>query len=195
MSVPYSLKKMILNVIQYNCSAINSVYIYEDFLENLEYLNSLKEKLITHLDKKDNKDYQTNVYAKMTNWTELLNDNDFSFLHEKILRTLNNTLKLRIPTPNESLRYSYTDSWGMVHKEGDFTHDHIHSYNVWSGAFYFDVPHPTRMWFEDFQKDVELKTNMLVLFHGITKHRVPSFTGDKLRYSMGFNIKIEQLDT
>ena len=90
------------------------------------------------------------------------------------------------------MKIEYQDSWGMKHEEGDYTRDHIHNFCNFSGSFYFEVPTPTLMWFEDYQQQVKLESNMLVLFPGLAKHRVSSHIGDKPRYSMAFNIDVEK---
>lgn len=184
---------MKLSLIQSNCSAINSVYIYREFLHDLNYLNLLSNKISQFTIEKNQLDYQTNVIAKMTDWKKLLTDEDFNFLHIEILQTLYNTINLRNPSPNARLKLVFTDSWGMSHSEGDHTVDHIHGLNEFSGAFYFDVPCETKMWFEDYQEDTQLESNMLVLFSGMTKHRVSKHFGEKKRISMGFNISITNI--
>ena len=181
---------MRIEVIQTECSVVNSVYIYHDFLEKEEELVFLTNKVKKYTETDNSLDYQTNVQAKMTDWKTLLQDQDFTFIHQKILMTLYNTINLRNPNANEKLALSFRDSWGMSHKEGDFTKNHIHSFDVWSGAFYLEVPHETKMWIEDYQTDILLKNNMLILFPGTTKHKVFPHIGDKNRYSMAFNISI-----
>ena len=181
---------MILSLIQSNCSAINSVYIYHDFLHDKSYLDLLKNKLQQHLEVAE-LSHQTNVKAKMTKWEKLLEDPDFGFLHTQIINTIYNTLSLRNPCTNERFNFQYTNSWGMCHEEGDETLDHIHDFRVWSGAFYIDVPYETKMWFEDFQDYAKILTNTLVFFQGGTKHRVEKHIGKEKRYSMAFNVLIQ----
>ena len=181
---------MKLRLIQTNCSAINSIYVYENFLEDLSYLNILKNKIIEYT-KNGELDYKTNVLAKMPGWKKLLEDDDFNRIHQNIIHTLYNIINMRNPTPNEEIAFGYRDSWGMSHGEGDYTKDHIHNFSHFSGSFYFEVPTTTRMWFEDYQEEIELKDNMLVLFPGLTKHRVTAHTGEKQRYSMAFNLDLK----
>lgn len=190
----YLLRKMKLRLIQSNCSAINSIYIYENFLDDLQYLNLLKSHISEYTNKPNDLDYKTNVFAKMTNWKKLLEDQDFNKIHQSIAETLYNTINLRNPCPNQKIEFFFDNSWGMKHDEGDYTQDHIHNFAYFSGSFYFEVPTPTMMWFEDYQQDVELKDNMLVLFPGLCKHRVTAHTGQKPRYSMAFNMTLKVVD-
>ena len=182
---------MRLELIQTNCSAINSIYIYKNFLEDLEYLDLLKQKVDEHTTKSE-LDYKTNVIAKMTSYEKLLEDKNFERIHRLIIETLHNTINLRNPTANSSYDFTYVDSWAMCHSEGDYTRDHIHGWVNFSGSFYLSVPSITEMWFEDFQQSIELKDNMLLLFPGLTKHRVGPHKGKENRYSMAFNINIEE---
>tara|TARA_Y100000114_G_C11649650_1_gene273521 strand:- start:98 stop:667 length:570 start_codon:yes stop_codon:yes gene_type:complete len=185
---------MKIRLIQSNCSSLNSIFIFEDFLEDLNYLNLLKTKIEKFTSKDNRLDYVTNVKAKMTEWTTLLDDNDFGKFHQSVGETLYNVINLRNPTCNEKLKVQFIDSWGMRHTEGNFTKDHIHSFCTYSGGFYFDVPSPTEMWFEDFQEGINLKNNMLVLFPALCKHRVSIHRGEKHRISMAFNMVVANLD-
>jgi len=183
---------MTLSLIQSNCSAINSVYIFENFLEDLQYLEFLKNKIAKYTSTTNKLDYKTNVLAKMTDWQHLLKDQDFSRIHDSIGMTLYNVLNLRSPNPNQKRIIQFEDSWGMKHTEGDYTKDHIHGVFHFSGSFYFEVPTITKMWFEDYQEETELKDNMLVIFPGFCKHRVSIHQGKKPRYSMAFNIILRE---
>ena len=185
---------MKISVIQSNCSSINSIYIFENFLEDLQYLELLKNKIAQKTNKSNELDYKTNVKGKMTDWTELLKDEDFKKIHISIAENLYNVINLRNPCANQKIKIGYEDSWGMKHDEGDHTVDHIHNFCNFSGSFYFEVPTATLMWFEDYQQDLELKDNMLVLFPALCKHRVSMHKGQKPRYSMAFNMKLEVVD-
>jgi hypothetical protein len=183
---------MKIDLIQSNCSSINSIYIYRNFLDDADYL----EKILSKLKKHTEKDYQgrsTSVKSTMTTWGALLKDNDFNFVHMKALETVWNTICLRSPKPHLKYKLNFKDAWGMRHTAGDFTQDHIHDYDLWSGVFYLDVPCETRMWFEDFQQDVLLENNMFIFFQGATKHRVSAHYGEKDRFSIAHNIKIESV--
>ena len=124
----------------------------------------------------------------------LKEDNDFNKIHQSIGHTLYNTINLRNPTPNDKIQIAFEASWGICHEEGDSTQEHIHPFINFSGAFYFDVPTETRMWFEDFQQDVKLENNMLILFPSLCKHRVHKHIGKQPRISMAFNINCIPLD-
>ena len=184
---------MNLSLIQTHCSAINSIYIYHNFLENIEYLDFLKNKVQGHATQREQYN-STTLSARQTGYHTLIEDNDFSKIHESIGHTLYNTINLRHPTPNDKIQITFESSWGICHEEGDFTHEHIHAFATFSGAFYFDVPTETRMWFEDFQQDVKLERNMLILFPSLCKHRVHRHVGKQPRISMAFNINCTPLD-
>tara|TARA_R100001510_G_scaffold8388_1_gene6448 strand:- start:369 stop:926 length:558 start_codon:yes stop_codon:yes gene_type:complete len=182
---------MLLKLIQSSETAINSVYILEDFLDNTNHLNFLCEK-IRRYTTKDEMNHTTNVKASMTSWKKLLTDNDFDFLHKKILETLFNIFLLRTPHPSMTYTLDYKDSWGMSHEKGNFTHNHTHINCVFSGAFYFRVPCFTEMVFDDYEKSIELKDNMLLLFPALCKHKVGKHTSDEKRISMAFNIDLNE---
>jgi hypothetical protein len=183
----YLLKKMRLELIQHSSAAINSVYIFKDFLEDKSYLEHLTKIIETYTEKDEMKN-ETNVKANMTNYQKLLSDNQFLYLHKKILEILITAYTLRTPHPHEKITFDIIESWGMRHKKGEYTTNHIHK-TTFSGAFYFKVPSPTTMWFEDYHEGCGLEENMLVIFPGFTKHSVFPHTGDKDRISMAFNIK------
>jgi hypothetical protein len=182
---------MKLSIIQNNFSSINSVYVCSNFVTDIDYLSLLRNKIIEYTEKGSENNYTTNVVAKMTNWRKLLEDDSFKKIHEDIIQVLYNIINLRNPNANENFNFHYRDSWGMKHEKGDYTKEHIHLH-LFSGSFYFEVPTDTYMWFEDYQQQVKLESNMLVLFPGLAKHRVSSHIGDKPRYSMAFNIDVEK---
>ena len=178
---------MRLKLIQHRETCIDSVYIFEDFLDDLNYLNFIKEKIIksTEVDKMS---HSTNVKATMTNYDDLLKDQDIIILQRKILEIIAISYKLRTPHPNQDFKLSFTDCWGMKHLKEQYTNNHCHSGCHWSGAFYADVPEPVEMFFNDFFQAVELKSNMLVFFTGHIKHLVHSSKKESTRLSIGFNI-------
>ena len=178
---------MNISLIQSSSNSIASIYILHDFLYNKEYLESLT-KLVREETLKSAKDNLENVQATCTDWGRLLEIEEMKSFHVRILHTLNNIYKLRATAPDALVEFTMTSSWGMVHKKGDFSNEHTHVPVAWSGAFYFDVPSKTIMTFPDFQKSLELKSNMLVLFPGTTKHSASEYLGDKERISMAFNI-------
>jgi len=182
-----------LSLIQSSSSAINSIYILHDFMDNTQYKNFLCEK-IKNYTLVDTMDKSTNVQASMTSWRKLLEDSDFNNLHIKILETLGMIFTLRNPHPEEKYSFYYQDSWGMSHQKGDLTFNHVHAESRFSGAFYLDVPCPTDMFFDDYDQKVTLKSNMLLLFPGLCKHKVEKNVSDKKRISMAFNINFERTD-
>lgn len=180
---------MKLKVLQQSSASINSVYIFNNFLDNTDYLNHLTNKISIYTET-DEMNKTTNVKASMTNYKKLLEDSDFNHIHHKIVETLLTIWTLRVPNPDQPTRISITESWGMKHKKGDFTKPHIHNV-CFSGAFYFKVPCLTTMWLEEYYQGVDLEDNMLILFPGFTKHAVFEHTGEEDRISMAFNINIE----
>lgn len=182
----YLLKRMNLSLLQVSSAAINSVYIFRDFLEDKSYLDFLSKKIEAYTEQ-DEMQKNTNVKANMTNYSKLLSDNDFLYLHNKILEVLSMAYTLRTPHPEQTVTFQIIESWGMKHKKGDFTDNHIHN-TAFSGAFYFKIPCPTFMWLEDYHRGLSLEENMLVIFPGFTKHSVFEHTGDTDRISMAFNI-------
>jgi hypothetical protein len=181
---------MKINVIQSSSAAINSVYIIEDFLEDLEYLNFLTKK-IEEYTLNDEMQKSTNVKASMTDWQKLLKDSNFNNIHIKILKTLSNIFTLRTPHPNAKTTFFYQDSWGMSHQLNDFTKNHIHAGATFAGSFCFKVPCFTEMYFDDYGESVELKDNMLLIFPALCKHRVSKHTCIEKRISMAFNIELD----
>jgi len=179
---------MRLRLIQHRETCIDSVYIFEDFLDDLDYLNFIKKEVIksTEVDKMN---YSTNVKAMMTDYGDLLQNSNLIFLQKKILETISISFTLRTPHPHQEFNLSFCDCWGMKHSKKEHTKQHSHSGQDWSGAFYVDVPSPVQMFFGDFLDGVELKSNMLVFFTGHIKHLVHASNTELDRLSIGFNIK------
>ena len=182
---------MKLELIQYNYQAINSCYILRDFLDDLSYLNLLKDKL-KNLTVNDEMQHKTNVKANMTAWQKLLEVEEFQFLHQKILQTICMCYQLRTPHPHHPVTFEMTSSWGMLHKQNDKTATHCHANVNFAAAFYLQVPHSTIFHLPDFDGKIELEDNLLVFFPGATKHSVDPFIGDGERLSMACNINFFQ---
>lgn len=178
---------MNISLIQSSTNSIASVYVLHDYLYNQNYLNSLKEVVSKAVDT-NTEQRLSNVHAESTDWYTLLKIEQMKNFHTRIIETLNCIWKLRAPAPEQTINWSFDSSWGMKHKKGDCTIEHIHAPAHWSGAFYFDVPCETYMHFPDFHSKILLQSNMLVLFPGMTKHSVSHHTGDQERISMAFNI-------
>ena len=180
---------MILELIQSSPNAINSIYIFRNFLDDKNYLNFLSDKIMNYTST-DEMNKSTNVKASMTTYGKLVEDPDFKFIHQKIIETLSNTYRMRSPTWRQTNIVELIDSWGMAHQKGDYTIEHVHGNTSFSGAFYFKVPSPTTMYFADYQEALKLEDNMLLLFPSLCKHSVGKHTGEEKRISMAFNINI-----
>jgi len=180
-------RKMKLKLLQHSSVSINSIYYFEDFLEDNDYLNHLSEK-VKNYTTIDEMQRTTNVKASMTNYLKLLEDTDFNLIHKKILQYLDIIWSLRSPTPNE-VNISIINSWGIKHSKGDYTLPHVHNCSF-SGAFYLKVPETSYLWFEEYNRLLPLKENMLVLFPGLTKHSAFEHTHEEARLSMAFNINL-----
>lgn len=178
---------MNIEILQSSPSSIASVYILHNYLYNQNYLNFLKE-IVSKTVESSSQERLSNVQAESTDWHALLKIEQMKNFHTRIIETLNCIFKLRAPAPEASINWSFDSSWGMKHKKGDFTKEHIHAPASWSGAFYFDVPSETYMNLPDFTSTIRLQSNMLVLFPGMTKHSVSEHLGDQERISMAFNI-------
>jgi hypothetical protein len=176
-----------LRLIQTSSNAIGSVYIFHDFLSNLEYLEKVKKLVIKEINKEPLENL-ANVMATTTDYKKLLQVKELRNFFIKILETLSNVYTLRTTAPQDVMEFEMYDAWGMRHKKGDFTLEHIHAPCAWSGAFYCEVPDETHMYFPDFLESYKLEKNMLILFPGITKHSVSEHTSEKERISMAFNI-------
>jgi len=182
---------MKIEILQHSHNSINSVYIFRDFLDDLDYLKKITEKVALYTEK-DEMNHQTNVKANMTGYKKLIEDDDFNFVHKKIMETIAIVFKLRVPSGNQKIKLTMIDSWGMRHKQGENTATHVHTVS-WATAFYLYVPHETNMFFEEYYSWIPLTTNSLVFFQGFTKHAVNEHIGDQDRLSMASNITHENV--
>jgi hypothetical protein len=146
---------MNIELIQSSCSSIASVYVLNNYLYNQNYLNSLKE-VVSKAVENNTQERLSNVHAKSTDWHDLLKIEEMKNFHTRILETLICIFKLRAPAPEASMNWSFNGSWGMKHKKGDCTIEHIHAPAPWSGAFYFDVPCETYMNLPDFHSKISV---------------------------------------
>jgi len=178
---------MKLELIQHSHEAINSCYIFKEFLDDKNYLNLVKNK-IKELATNDEMNHMTNVKANMTNYKKLIEQEEFNSLHEKILETISNCIRLRTVHYNAPLKFLIKDSWAMIHKQNDRTDIHEHNGRTWAVVFYAKVPHETIFHLPDFGGRVNLQDNMLIFFPAAAKHYVDPFLGEHERLSMACNI-------
>jgi len=78
---------MKLKLLQHSSSAINSIYIFEDFIDDKNYIKHISNKIKQYTEV-DEMQRMTNVKASMTNYTKLMEDSDFNFVHQKIIEFL-----------------------------------------------------------------------------------------------------------
>lgn len=183
---------MQIDFIQTSCTAINSVYIIRNFLDDNTYLNSLCNK-IEKLTKKDSMNRSTNVKANMTTYTKLVENVDFNNIHTKILETLGFIYKTRDPHPEGGIDLKMIESWGMKHTKGDYTKMHIHLGFEFAASFILKTPRNVFFNFWDFEQRLEVENNMLILFPGLLKHSVDPCYEDDYRISMACNINIDAI--
>lgn len=182
---------MDLQIIGFSNVSLISAYIIRNFLPKDEL-----EKITDVIKEKTEKDFmnkQTNVQAIMTDWHELRNPDLCGNVLQKVALTLDAIIKLRGRNMKDVHEFNFVDVWGMRHQSGDFTFEHNHLATVWSGAFYASVPEPKSiMKFVEFDSQVELETNMLILFPGMVLHEVFKNQSKEDRLSMAFNISLEK---
>jgi hypothetical protein len=173
-------------VLQHSVNPVG-VYLFEKFLDDIDYLNQLTN-LVSEKTEKDFMNKKTNVQGNMTEWNAVLEDFNFNKVHQKILDIVGITYTLRTPHQRDKFNLKFANSWGMRHKKGQGTNNHIHSLGCWSGALYLSVPPNSRMYFHDYDQEVHLQDNLLIVFPGSVQHMAFPNSQDQDRISMAFNI-------
>jgi len=180
-----------LEIVEFSGISLISAFIIRDYLskDELEKIT----KVIREKTEKDAMNKKTNVQAIMTDWDELKNPDLCGNVLEKIALTLDAIIKLRGRNTKDTHKYNFLNVWGMRHQLGDYTYEHNHLTTNWSGAFYASVPEPKPiMRFVEFNSQIELESNMLVLFPGMILHEVLKNMSQEDRLSMAFNINLEK---
>lgn len=182
---------MKLEVIQFSIHSLYSIYIVRDYLPHTE-LQKL-DQILRDKTKIDVMNKSTNVKANMTSYTALQEIDECSNLMNKTIYTIDSIVKLRSCHGKDSFIYRVTDAWGMRHNKNDYSINHAHYPSHWAAAFYTSVPDPKPfMKFIEFNENLELEKNMLVVFPAMINHEVSINKSDNERISMAFNIGVEK---
>lgn len=183
---------MNIKILQHNEFSLFAVYVIDDFLTSEENLFVTEEtkKCIQEDNSLSNK---TNVFAEMSDWEALLKRQSLEFLFKRIAEISMIVYKLRAPNPNQPHELNFIDAWAMKHNKNDFTVNHIHGSTMFSGSYNCMVPSSEQfMFFPDFNNHVQLKSNQLMFFHGLAKHSVNRNPLEEPRYSIAFNMTINE---
>jgi hypothetical protein len=185
---------MRLDVFQHNPQSIYCVYKFTNFLKE-DYLDLLTRKT-AELTQSDSMSRQTNVYANMTKYSELLKHPEYKDFLELCAQQLLMIFSLKTPHSIDKVEVAFRDVWGMTHVRGDFTKAHWHmSPNIsWSGAFCLKSPSEKEpqdaIAFYDFNVKDIMTSNTLYLFHSLVKHEVSEHLSKEPRISLGFNLDL-----
>lgn len=182
---------MKLEVIQFSIHSLYSVYIVRDYLNNDELYKL--DQVLRDKTKVDVMNKSTNVKANMTSYTALQEVPECLDLMNKTIYTIDSIVKLRGCVGKDSFIYRVTDAWGMRHNKDDYSINHAHYPSHWAAAFYTSVPEPKPyMKFTEFDKDLQLDENTLIVFPAMINHEVTANKSNDERISMAFNIDVEK---
>lgn len=182
---------MNLEVIQFSTKSLYSIFIVRDYLHHID-LNNIDNVIRNHTTK-DTMERRTNVKGTMTNYSALKEVPECVELFRKSAFTIDSIVKLRSVHSLDNYKYHVTDAWGMRHSKNDYSINHAHYPSHWAVAFYTTVPKPQPfMGFIEFDAEVKLEPNMLVVFPAMLNHRVSPNVSNEDRISMAFNIDVEK---
>ena len=167
---------MKLEVIQFSIHSLYSVYIVRDYLNNDELYKL--DQVLRDKTKVDVMNKSTNVKANMTSYTALQEVPECLDLMNKTIYTIDSIVKLRGCVGKDSFIYRV---------------NHAHYPSHWAAAFYTSVPEPKPyMKFTEFDKDLQLDENTLIVFPAMINHEVTANKSNDERISMAFNIDVEK---
>jgi len=182
---------MRLEVIQFSTRSLYSVFIVRDYLHSIDLKNI--DSVIRNHTNQDVMERRTNVKGTMTNYSALKEVPECLELFKKTAFTIDSIVKLRSVHSLDNYKYHVTDAWGMRHSKNDYSINHAHYPSHWAAAFYTTVPEPQPfMHFIEFNAEVKLESNMLVVFPAMLNHSVSPNQSEKERISMAFNIDVEK---
>tara|TARA_R100000005_G_C4987113_1_gene195177 strand:+ start:1418 stop:1969 length:552 start_codon:yes stop_codon:yes gene_type:complete len=182
---------MNIKILQHNEFSLFAVYVLEDFLSEQENL-LVTQEVQKCIQEDDSLTYKTNVQAEMSSWQSALKRENLNFFFKKVADMAMIIYKMRDPNPNRSQELNFLDAWAMKHNKNDYTRRHIHGSTMFSGSYNCLVPSSEQyMFFPDFEDNVQMKSNQLIFFHGLTKHSVNKNAVEHPRYSLAFNMEID----
>jgi len=147
-------------------------------IEDLEYINILKNEIINNI-RKDHS-YKTNVLGKMTYWKY--------FTHQsKNFKKVKDIL----------YKYHIYEAWGNILNKGDSVKEHDHISNpenmavTASGVLYLTDVGPGT-YFKEFNKTIKPEIGKIIVFDPKYRHSVEKYDKDEDRITLAFNGRIKE---
>tara|TARA_Y100000592_G_scaffold96064_1_gene163801 strand:- start:574 stop:1119 length:546 start_codon:yes stop_codon:yes gene_type:complete len=137
------------------------------------------------INEESNRNYKTNVIAKMTSWKYFLNNKDFL---DPLLHVMNMYDDLAIKHKGLRRNYSLDSAWGYKESTSEYTLRHDHVPAIISGALFLS-DHPQKLYFHEIDQTVDCFEGSLCLFSSFLEHNSLPWRNvhAQPRYGISFN--------
>ena len=154
---------------------------------NLEVdAQSLIQQIEKGINEEGNKNYKSNVFAKMTEWKYFLNSKEFLM---PLLHILNKYDELAVKHTGFKRYYNLSHAWGYKEGTSEYTFRHDHEPAVISGALFLNK-HPQQLYFHQIVQTGDCFAGAFVLFSSFLEHNSLPFRNihAEPRYGISFNL-------
>ena len=124
------------------------------------------------------RNYQTNIKGKMTDWRFFVQDENFLEVFRKFVRYIDENLKMS--------RYVLSDAWGLELNYNERTLFHKHGQAYWSGVLYFSSSNQT-LDFPQIGERLKPEVGTFALFSPFLEHGCLRSNDKFPKYGISFN--------
>ena len=125
------------------------------------------------------KNYQTNIKGKMTDWGFFLSDQNFLKIFTKFVRYVDDNLNMS--------NYTLANAWGFELNFNERTLMHIHTEALWSGVLYLSSSNQT-LNFPDIGEKLKPEIGTFALFSPFLHHGCERNDDKFPKYGISFNV-------
>ena len=124
------------------------------------------------------KNYQTNIKGKMTDWKFFVNDKNFAKIFSKFVSYIDDSMNLS--------NYYLFDAWGFELNFNEKTLTHMHQEALWSGVLYLNSSNQT-LNFPQIGEKLKPEIGTFALFSSFLYHGCERSNDNFSKYGISFN--------
>lgn len=146
----------------------------------------MNSRIVEEIEKQgDRQGGRSNVKAQMTEWN-MIDRPGFQELARHMVMAAAMVSQSHF---NQTIKPRIINIWGMKYRSGEETTTHDHWPSTWSCAYYIDPPPGCPgLYFPQFQREIEPRNGLLVLFEGWVRHEVRKLAFGGVRYAVSANL-------
>ena len=167
-----------MQIIKHKESKVNVNYFYFSGKVDLDEKYFI-EKIKQGCAAPGEKNYQTNIKGKMTDWGFFLSDQNFLNILTRFIDTVDKNINMG--------NYYLKSSWGFSVGYGGQTDFHKHIPSVWSGVLYLNSS-TQELKFPEINKSIKPERGVFALFSPFLMHGCEPNNDEISKFGISFNL-------